>query len=90
MPIQLKNYWCQLVNNQRTIVNNFALTKKLIINNIIECIFLSQGRHYDSFPDFTPSSDANWCLTDSQQQLFVTKIGIILDNLKKATIHVAK
>ena len=35
--------------------------------NIIECIFLSQGRHYDSFPDFTPSSDANnWCLTDSQ------------------------
>ena len=34
---------------------------------IIECIFLSQGRHYDSFPDFTPSSDAkNWCLTDSQ------------------------
>ena len=27
---------------------------------IIECIFLSQGRHYDSFPDFTPSSDANW------------------------------
>ena len=34
--------------------------------NVIECIFLSQGRHYDSFPDFTPSSDANWCLTDSQ------------------------
>ena len=33
---------------------------------LIECIFLSQGRHYDSFPDFTPSSDANWCLTDSQ------------------------
>ena len=33
---------------------------------IIECIFLSQGRHYDSFPDFTPSSDANWSLTDSQ------------------------
>ena len=32
----------------------------------IECIFLSQGRHYDSFPDFTPSSDASWCLTDSQ------------------------
>ena len=31
--------------------------------NVIECIFLSQGRHYDSFPDFTPSSDANWCLT---------------------------
>ena len=24
---------------------------------IIECIFLSQGRHYDSFPDFNPSSD---------------------------------
>ena len=26
-------YWCQLVNNQ-TIVNNFALTKKVIIDNI--------------------------------------------------------
>ena len=25
--------------------------------DLIECIFLSQGRHYDSFPDFTPSSD---------------------------------
>ena len=23
----------------------------------IECIFLSERRHYDSFPDFTPSSD---------------------------------
>ena len=22
--------------------------------------------YYDSFPDFTPSSDARWCLTDSQ------------------------
>ena len=32
----------------------------------VECIFLSQVRHYDSFPDFTPSSDASWCLTDSQ------------------------
>ena len=30
--------------------------------SVIECIFLSQGRHYDSFPDFTPSSDASWCL----------------------------
>ena len=29
----------------------------------IECIFLSQGRHYNSFPDFTPSSDASWCST---------------------------
>ena len=37
---------------------------------VIECIFLSQGRHYDSFPDFTPSSDASWSLTDSQQDDF--------------------
>ena len=35
----------------------------LTLKNIMECIFLSQGRHYDSFPDFTPSSDASWCLT---------------------------
>ena len=30
------------------------------------CTELTLLWHYDSFPDFTPSSDANWCLTDSQ------------------------
>ena len=32
-------------------------TRKFII-----IYFSSERRHYDSFPDFTPSSDANWCL----------------------------
>jgi len=52
------------VNSTQTFILQ-DLKKKFLY--LIECIFLSQGRHYDSFPDFTPSSDANnWCLTDSQ------------------------
>ena len=30
----------------------------MILNRVY---FSSERRHYDSFPDFTPSSDANWC-----------------------------
>lgn len=44
-----------------------SLVLKDIQNNQIEFIFPSERRLYDSFPDFTPSSDINnWCLTDSQ------------------------
>ena len=32
-------------------------------------MFLSQGRHYDSFQDFTPSSDDNWCPEESNYYL---------------------
>ena len=64
----LLNHWgcrgCQKKQKDKEIfLQGFGLLF-FIKKVIIECIFLSQGRHYDSFPDFTPSSDASWCLTD--------------------------
>ena len=50
---------------------------------VIECIFLSQGQHYDSFPDFTPSSDANWSLTDSQQRNSSQDLGVYFERAGK-------
>ena len=47
------------------------------------CIFLSQGRHYNLFPDFTPSSDAKtgvWLILSNEK--FKSRLGCLL--LKRA------
>ena len=50
----------QNFNKRKSNCNAINIKNLLLENNLIYVIyFSSERRHYDSFPDFTPSSDAN-------------------------------